>query len=172
MRITPEFLKLGLAESKRLLERNHVGRIAYLNGALVDIEPVGYVARAGWIFARSAHGSKLAAFGHSPYVAFEVDEVRGPFDWRSVVVHGTVYMLEKDGGPIEAREYDRALASLRTLMPSAMTADDPVPERAFLYGIHVVRIDGRMARSRGRRGGRSRKLGATTKSPRRRGDGF
>ena len=155
MRKTPEFETLTPAKSQRLLESKHVGRIAFLNGAHVDIEPVGYVARGAWILARSAHGSKLVAFAHAPYVAFEVDEVRGPFDWRSVVVHGTVYMLAKDGPPTEACEHARAIVSLRTLMPSAMTAADPVPERAFVYGIHVARIEGRMARS-GRRRGRKR----------------
>jgi nitroimidazol reductase NimA-like FMN-containing flavoprotein (pyridoxamine 5'-phosphate oxidase superfamily) len=148
MRKTPEFLSLTRRHSERVLARNHVGRLAFIKNAVADIEPIGYVANGGWIFMRSAYGSKLEALAHSPYVAFEVDEIDGPFDWRSVVVHGTIYLLPADGAPVEQREFKRALALIRRVMPDALTARDPVPERQVIYGLHIDQMEGRAARSR------------------------
>lgn len=157
MTAPPQFLVLAPKECAAVLERNHTGRIAFLREGRVDIEPVGYVARGNWIFVRSAYGAKLEAFAHNPYVAFEVDEVDGPFDWRSVVAQGTIYMLPADGAPIEQKEFERAVKALRTIMPHALTQSDPVPERVFVYGLHVDRLSGRMAQQAAKRsGGRKR----------------
>lgn len=165
---SPEFFVLTPADCVRILARNHVGRLAFRNAESVDIEPIGYVASGDWVFMRSAHGAKLEAIAHNPFVAFEVDEIDGPFDWRSVVVHGTIYLLPKDGAPIEQRQFERALKALRSAMPGAFTAADPVPERQIVYGLHIDRREGRMATSkRGRKPVRRTK--ATTRSaPRRR----
>jgi len=144
----PAFSVLTPADCARFLARNHVGRLAFRNAETVDIEPLGYVADRGWLFMRSAYGVKLEAIAHSPYVAFEVDEIEGPFDWQSVVVHGTIYLLPADGGPIEQRQFRRALKALQSAMPGVLTPTDPVPERQIVYGLHIDRLDGRMAQSR------------------------
>jgi hypothetical protein len=155
MTTSPLFLELTPKDCADVLERNHIGRIAFLREGRLDIVPVGYVARGNWIFVRSAYGAKLEAFAHNPYVAFEADEVDGPLDWRSVVAHGTIYMLPADGAPIEQREFQRAVKALRSIMPDALTPSDPVPERVFVYGLHVDRLSGRMAQQEAkRRGGR------------------
>ena len=143
----PQFYVLTPADCAEVLQRNHIGRLAFMNREIVDIEPIGYVAQGGWIFLRSAYGTKLEALVHNPYVAFEVDEVRSPLDWRSVVAHGTIYMLPSDGAPLEQHEYNRAVDALRGAMPEALTERDPVPERQIVYGLHVDRVDGRMAQS-------------------------
>jgi len=142
---TAQFLELSPREARAVLRRNHVGRIAYLKGRQVDIEPLGYVARGNWLFMRSANGTKLSALAHRPYAAFEVDEVHGPFDWRSVVAHGTVYRLPHDGAPIERRQFARAVAALRQMIPETLTKHDPVPERQVVYGFNIHAIRGRRA---------------------------
>jgi len=146
MRRSPEFLVLGPRGCRAILARNHLGRLAFAHDAVVDIEPIAYVASGAWLFMRSAPGTKLDALAHSPYVAFEVDEVDGPFDWRSVVAHGTIYRMPEDGSPIERRERRRAVTAFRRVMPTAFTSHDPVPERRIVYGLHVDRTDGRTAR--------------------------
>jgi uncharacterized protein len=147
MTIRPEFVELSRAECKEVLARNHVGRIAFRVDRRVEIMPLGYVARDEWIFLRSAYGAKLEAFMKDPFVALEVDEIDGPFDWRSVVVHGTIYLLQMDGGPIENRDARPAIEALRAAMPGAFSPDDPVPERRIIYGLYIQEIAGRMARS-------------------------
>ena len=149
----PVFRELGRDECEALLAVNHVGRIAYTFHDRADIEPIHYAFENGWIFGRTAEGSKLTTIGHHPYVAFEVDEVHSIFDWRSVVVHGTVYILDKESDPAREAEYRRALERLRRFLPQTLKSDDPTPFRTVLFGIHVDEVTGREARQDKRRRG-------------------
>ena len=54
----PLFAALTVDECGEVLGRNHVGRLAFLNEGIVDIEPVHYIAADSWIFV----GSMLATF--------------------------------------------------------------------------------------------------------------
>jgi len=137
----PVFKKLSITASRAFLRTSSVGRLAFLNRGRVDIQPVHYAARADWLFLRSAEGSKLTALAHNPYVAFEVDDVRDPLNWKSVVVRGTMYLLD-------AAERQRAVRALREVMPETLTPDDPTPERDVVYGIHIDEVSGRIAESR------------------------
>lgn len=147
MTAQPAFNALTPRECESILRRNHVGRLAFRNGAEIDIQPLSYVANGQWLFMRSAYGAKMEAIAHSPYVALEVDEIDGPFDWRSVVAHGTIYALSAEGGPVDRREFQRAVKALRRVMPSTLTLQDPVPQRETVYGLHIQRLEGRMAES-------------------------
>ena len=80
----PVFNKLTREEIDALLTRNTVGRIAYAFKDRVDIEPVNYAYADGWIYGRTSPGSKLHTLSHNRWVAFEIDESRGVFDWSSV----------------------------------------------------------------------------------------
>ena len=132
-----------------LLQRHHVGRMAYCFHNRVDITPLHYVYADGWLFARTSHGHKMEVLAHAPWVAFEVDEMEGVFDWRSVVVHGTVYTMPQDGSPLEAELWQRGVDALRRIVPETATDDDPVPYRSIVFGIHVVSVSGRASSSRG-----------------------
>src|SRR6476659_6971000 len=76
----PRIRELTRDEMEALLTRNNVGRIAYAFKDRVDIEPINYVYKDGWVYCRTSHGSKLETMEHHRWVAFEVDEVRGLFD--------------------------------------------------------------------------------------------
>ncbi len=140
----PVFSELSDAESIALLERHHVGRLAFTFRDRVDIEPISYVFRDRWVYARTSPGTKLQTVLHHPWVAFEVDDVRSRVDWSSVVVRGTIYFLEK-GSAEHRREYDAAVAILQSADPSAMTDDDATPHRRILFRIHADEITGRRA---------------------------
>jgi nitroimidazol reductase NimA-like FMN-containing flavoprotein (pyridoxamine 5'-phosphate oxidase superfamily) len=143
----PSFLEMPQAAAIALLERNHVGRIAYSFHDRVDVEPIGYVYRDGWVYARTSPGAKLSTLHHHQWVAFQVDEIQSPFDWLSVVVHGATYFLDPNRGPHDRREYDAALAVLRTIDPGALTSRDLTPERTHLFRVHAGEIAGRRATS-------------------------
>lgn len=170
--VSPEFTVLTTDECWSVLERNHVGRIAFLNQGVVDIEPVHYVANDLWVFARSAEGAKLEAFGHHPYVAFEVDEVADTFDWCSVVVHGTVYLMSQQGNRADRLAFERALESLRSFIPGTLADADPTPLRRTIYGIHADRLSGRRAVSRPAQAAKSRVARPRTPRTPRTPDGF
>jgi nitroimidazol reductase NimA-like FMN-containing flavoprotein (pyridoxamine 5'-phosphate oxidase superfamily) len=146
----PTFRAMTQRESLALLRRQHVGRIAFTFKDRVDIEPIGYVLSGGWLYGRTSRGQKLIQLKHNPWVAFEVDEIDGPFDWRSVVVHGTVYFLNPEGE--EHPDFGRAVRLFKKLDPRTLAASDPAPDRTIFFRIHVDRLSGRVA---------------TTKTPRR-----
>ena len=129
-------------EVDRLLRRNQVGRLAFSFRDRVDIAPIHYVYADGWIYGRTAPGTKLLTLAHNPWVAFETDEHDSLFAWRSVVVKGRVYVLGEDAPP---EAYERALARLRALIPETLTADDPTPARTTLFRISLDEVEGRMS---------------------------
>jgi uncharacterized protein len=141
----PSIVELSPRETEALLRAHHVGRIAYSWRDRVDVEPIHYVYDDGAIYARTSPGTKLLTLRHSPWVAFEVDEVHGLYEWRSAVVHGTVYVLPPDGTPAERETFARALALLRALEPAVLTDADPVPWRNVLFRISVGQLSGRRA---------------------------
>lgn len=142
----PQFRKLDSAEIHRLLSRNHVGRIAYARGTSIDIEPLHYVYAEGWLYGRTSRGVKLETTGESWWpAAFEVDEIEGLFQWRSVVVHGGFYTLDPERSAWERREWERAVERLRTLIPETFTPSDPTPHRDVVFRIAVQEVSGREA---------------------------
>jgi uncharacterized protein len=139
----PVFRDLSKEESESVLALNHVGRMAYSFRDAVDIRPVHYIFDESWLFGRTSLGDKLVTLQHHQWVAFEVDEIDGPFDWKSVVAHGTFYTLEPGGPEHDTRLFERALAAVKKLAPEALTDADPVPFRTELFGIRIDTISGR-----------------------------
>jgi uncharacterized protein len=141
----PTIRDLSRAECEAILARNHVGRIAYAGEGRVDIEPLNYAYADGWIYCRTSRGVKVAIIEHHRWVAFEVDEVDGLFDWRSVVVRGAVYFLNSDAPPVDQHSFVHGIELLRDLVPGAGTERDPVPFRLLVMRIHLDEVTGRAA---------------------------
>ena len=139
-------VELSREAGLRLLAEHHVGRIAFTFRDRVDIEPISYVYANGWIWARTSPGTKLTTVSHHPYVAFEVDEVQSASDWRSVVVHGTIYFIDAERGEEDRAIYDEAVRQLRSLDPSVFTDRDAAPHRQELFRIYVDEVSARSAR--------------------------
>jgi nitroimidazol reductase NimA-like FMN-containing flavoprotein (pyridoxamine 5'-phosphate oxidase superfamily) len=139
--------ELSREKSIGLLSRCHVGRLAFGFHDRVDIEPISYVYDDEWIYARTSPGTKLTTVRHHPWVAFEVDDVKGRYDWQSVVVRGTIYFIEPSRGLPDAEEYERAVEILRSVDRHAMTKADDAPHRQAIFRIHADEIIGRQATS-------------------------
>jgi nitroimidazol reductase NimA-like FMN-containing flavoprotein (pyridoxamine 5'-phosphate oxidase superfamily) len=143
MSTAPKFSKLGERACRALLRRHRVGRLAFSFKDRPDIEPIGFLLDGDWLYGRTSRGTKLVQLKHHPWVAFEVDEIDGPFDWRSVVVHGAVYFLNPSGE--EHPDFERALRLFRRRDPRILRSDDPVPDRTIFFRIHLDEITGRAA---------------------------
>jgi nitroimidazol reductase NimA-like FMN-containing flavoprotein (pyridoxamine 5'-phosphate oxidase superfamily) len=141
----PVFRKLDRDEIETILARNNVGRIAFSLHDRVDIEPINYVFDAGWIYGRTSQGAKLSTIAHHRWVAFEVDEVRGIFQWTSVVVKGAFYLIEADTSVRQEPAFNRGVELLRALIPQTLTANDPTPFRNSVFRIHLDEVTGRAA---------------------------
>ena len=144
-----QFRELDEAECRALLGRHHVGRMAYTFRDRVDIAPIHYFFDDGWLYGRTALGRKLEIVKHNRWVAFQVDEIEGPFDWRSVVVKGGVYLLRPDGSEEEILLHARALELMRSVAPAVLTIEDPAPEREILFRIHLDEVSGRSSSTKG-----------------------
>lgn len=143
----PSFRDLTPSECRFLLARHRFGRLAYTFHDRVDVEPISYVYVGGALVFRTAPGMKLQILAHHPWAALEIDEVEGAFDWQSVVVHGTVYLLHEDGTRAEARAYRSALRALTRVVPATLAAGDPAPFRTVVAKLHIDRMTGRAASS-------------------------
>jgi nitroimidazol reductase NimA-like FMN-containing flavoprotein (pyridoxamine 5'-phosphate oxidase superfamily) len=132
-------------EMHELLARNHVGRLAFSYHDRVDIRPIHYVYSDNWLFGRTSPSDKLDTLRHNQWVAFEVDEVAGPFDWRSVVAHGSFYRLTDDSKPQNRELREEALKLIRSFAPATLRDTDPVPFRTELFAIALDNLTGRVA---------------------------
>jgi nitroimidazol reductase NimA-like FMN-containing flavoprotein (pyridoxamine 5'-phosphate oxidase superfamily) len=100
----------------------------------------------GWIYARTSPGTKLTTVAHHPFVAFEIDDIRSPHDWRSVVVHGTIYFVDPERDGDDRAVYDEAVRHLQSVDKTAFTDDDSTPHRQQVFRIYVDEVTARSAR--------------------------
>lgn len=142
----PIFRQLSRDESERLLGRNHVGRVAFSFRDRVDIQPIHYVFHDGWIYGRTSQGTKLTTIAHHPWIAFEVDEVHGMFEWKSVVVKGAFYLLSGEESAATDLTFAHGVELLRELIPETFEANDPAAFRRSVFRIHLDEVTGREAK--------------------------
>jgi nitroimidazol reductase NimA-like FMN-containing flavoprotein (pyridoxamine 5'-phosphate oxidase superfamily) len=140
--------ELSRDECIGVLRANRVGRLAYEIDRLVDIEPISYALDEtdGLVICmRTSEGSKAIALSHRQWVAFQVDIIKGPLEWRSVVAHGSVYRVGSGTPALEEGLLKRTVAALREAIPDAFGANDPAPFRRTLLRLHVDLVTGRAA---------------------------
>lgn len=159
---SPWFGELTAAESRQLLARSKVARLAYVLGERVDIVPIHIVAHSENIYGRTSPGSRLSTIPDGRMVALEMDEHRGPFDWLSVVVHGAFSMLKAEAlradDPMELEIVGR-------LFEGVASEQDPVPFRNQVFRVHVSEITGRYAQPTGARRREPRHAGMDASTP-------
>lgn len=147
MQSVPTFSDMSTNECMKVLSRNDIGRLAFSFHDAVDIRPVNYVHDNGWIFGRTSPSEKLTTLRHNQWVAFEVDEIDGPFDWRSVIVRGSFYQTDPDGSTRDVSFHERAVAGIRKLNPVAFTNEDPAQFRTEVFAIHIDSLTGRSSQT-------------------------
>ena len=145
---SPWFGELTAAESRQLLARSKVARLAYVLSERVDIVPIHIVCWGENIYGRTSAGSRLSNIPEGTMVALQTDEHRGPFDWLSVVVHGGFSMLNAEA----LRAGDPAELEIVARLFEGVASDwDPVPFRNQIFRIHASEITGRYAQPTGAR---------------------
>ena len=134
-------------ESESLLNRHHVGRLAASFDGRHSLTLVNYAYADHWIYLRIETGARRTTIEHQPWVAFEVDEVDGIYDWRTVTVNGPVQFLSDDTHSSAWRDFHTAVQLIRSIVPRARTSQDPMPEREHLLRIYADSLIGSEARS-------------------------
>ena len=134
-------------ESLALLTKHHVGHVGISFHDLLRLKICNYIYSEGWIYARTELGEDLVMAKHHPWAAFDVTEVDGIYDWRSVEVWGAIEFLSSNAEGREWFEFENAVRLLRSAVPQVLTADDPMPQRVQLMRVHVDNILGHESRS-------------------------
>jgi nitroimidazol reductase NimA-like FMN-containing flavoprotein (pyridoxamine 5'-phosphate oxidase superfamily) len=90
--------KLNDHEIEAMLARNRYGRLGFALDGQLYIVPINYGYANGTLYGHASGrsdlgghatlGTKVRGMRQNPTVAFEVDEIRDPAHWRSVLLHG------------------------------------------------------------------------------------
>lgn len=141
----PLIEKLDRPACERVLAGQTVGRLAFTLHDRVDVVPLHFVYENGWVYGRMSPGGKLLTLLRNHSVAFEVDERRALFDWKSVVVHGPLYFIDPPEAGQHVQAYEHAIELLRRLLPDTLGEGDPVPFRTQIFTIRASEMSGRQA---------------------------
>jgi len=136
------------SEIEMIVSRNNVGRLAFTFHDRVDIEPIHYIYERGWLYGRTSEGQKLATLKHNQWVAFEIDEISDTFDWRSVVIHGSFWVIHPRGSSHSEELWAKAASLVGQIVPGALSESDPVDFRHILFRIAIADVRGRESRGR------------------------
>jgi uncharacterized protein len=140
------FRDLSRDEIEAMLLRNRVGRLAFSRHDRVDIQPIHFIYERGWLYGRTSEGEKISTLTQNQWVAFEVDEVTDLFDWRSLVIHGSFWIMHPRGSPRAEELWTKAAELVSGIIPGALTENDPVAFRQTLFRIAVGDVRGREAK--------------------------
>lgn len=143
-----EFRELARDEIEAMIGRNNVGRIAFAFHDRVDIEPIHYIYERGWLYGRTSEGEKLSTLAHNQWVAFEIDEIKDIFDWRSIVIHGSFWIIHPRGSPHAEELWAKAANLVGEIVPGSLTESDPVGFRHILFRVAISDVRGREAKMR------------------------
>jgi uncharacterized protein len=80
--------KLSDEQIEEVLHQNVLGRIGCNDGKKNYVVPINYVYDGRNIFAHSLLGMKIKIMRTNPSVCFEVDEMKGFTNWKSVIAWG------------------------------------------------------------------------------------
>jgi uncharacterized protein len=132
---------LSPEESYSLLRGSRVARLGCFDGAGPYVVPVNYVFDGEAVYVHSLPGRKVAAMRENPRVCLQVDEIRGDFDWRSVIAFGLYEELN------DPEERAHALGLLLSLFPrltpvESLVASDAAPPSIVVFRIRIERISG------------------------------
>jgi nitroimidazol reductase NimA-like FMN-containing flavoprotein (pyridoxamine 5'-phosphate oxidase superfamily) len=141
----PRIRNLSEREMGFVLARNCVGRIAYQGDGRVELVPVHYAYVEGGVVGRTSLGAKYLSWLTRDQVVMGVEEIHGLFDWRSVLVRGSVRILSPRGSAQERAAYAEAVSAIRSIIPGAFTERDPTPYRSAVFAIAPLEMTGRTA---------------------------
>lgn len=133
---------LSADEIARILARQRVGRLACAVDDHPYIVPITYAYDGEFFYGYGAPGRKIEVMRRQPRVCFEVDELDGESEWRSVVADGLFEEITDD---------DQRRTALRLLnghgpdsRPVGRSLD--AAPRLVLFRIRVTTRSGRFER--------------------------
>ena len=81
--------KLGDEDSLAILREGILGRLGCIASGWPYVVPVNYFFDGKDIYVHTLPGKKLDALRSNPRVCLQVDKIKDPYNWRSVIAYGT-----------------------------------------------------------------------------------
>jgi nitroimidazol reductase NimA-like FMN-containing flavoprotein (pyridoxamine 5'-phosphate oxidase superfamily) len=111
--------KLGDEDSLAILREGILGRLGCIASGWPYVVPVNYFFDGKDIYIHTLPGKKLDALRSNPRVCLQVDKIKDPYNWRSVIAYGTFEEISAE----ETRE------NILTRMYSRLPHMTPVESR-------------------------------------------
>jgi nitroimidazol reductase NimA-like FMN-containing flavoprotein (pyridoxamine 5'-phosphate oxidase superfamily) len=80
--------KLGNTDALAILREGTLGRLGCIAADWPYVVPVNYYVDGENIYIHTLPGKKLDALRANPRVCLQVDEIKDPYNWRSVIAYG------------------------------------------------------------------------------------
>jgi nitroimidazol reductase NimA-like FMN-containing flavoprotein (pyridoxamine 5'-phosphate oxidase superfamily) len=136
--------ELSTDEIEELLLHGHVGRLGCHAEGRTYIVPIAYAYDGESVIAHSSDGLKIRTMRANPAVCFEVDDIRGLDDWRSVIAWGAYEELWGRALESAAGLLQKRFAALRSNASANPRRHDV--ERAVVYRVRLTTKTGRFER--------------------------
>jgi nitroimidazol reductase NimA-like FMN-containing flavoprotein (pyridoxamine 5'-phosphate oxidase superfamily) len=140
--------ELTAAEIDQVLRAEVLGRIGCVADVWPYVVPINYVYEGGSIYANASEGLKLRAMRENPLVCFEVEQIRGTANWRTVIAQGRFEELLQDERERAVDIIAMRLARIETSASARLVQQGDVYRREefhrpVLFGIRVQKLSGR-----------------------------
>jgi uncharacterized protein len=122
--------ELSDAEIDEVLRAEVLGRIGCVADGWPYVVPVSYVYDGESIYAQGPDGLKVRAMRHDPRVCFEVEQIRSPSNWKTVIARGSFVELVDDASDRALQVMAVRLALLDTSASARLVEQDDIHRRA------------------------------------------
>ena len=140
----PQIVDLDNDEIAALLKRTHQGHLGLSREDHPYVVPITFAYDAPHVYFFTTEGQKTEFIDVNPLVCLQVEEVRDPHNWKSVILNG------KAGRLTDNESVERAMRLIRAINPRLAPAwsirwmDDSIRSNvAVVYRIEVDSSSGR-----------------------------
>jgi len=140
--------ELTAAEIEQVLHAEVLGHLGCIADGWPYVVPISYVYEGGSIYSNCSEGMKLQAMRENPLVCFEVEQIRGMANWRTVIARGRFEELLHDERERAVDILAMRLARIETSASARLVQQDDVYRkeeffRPVLFAIRVEALSGR-----------------------------
>jgi nitroimidazol reductase NimA-like FMN-containing flavoprotein (pyridoxamine 5'-phosphate oxidase superfamily) len=122
-------------EAMALLQAENLGRLGCISVDSPYVVPVNYFFDGQYIYSHSLPGKKIDALRSNPRTCLQVDEIKNPYSWRSVIAYGT---FEEVADEAERR---KALARLYSCLPHLTPVESRLANGERETIVFRIRVD-------------------------------
>lgn len=134
--------RLSEKEATDILARKHFAHLGcVLDDGAPYVVPINYLLKDGAAYIHSLEGKKLEALRNNNSACIQVEDIKSPFKWRSVIAFGE---FEEITDPEERSEaLDGLLAQFSTLTPvEGVNSADISAEELVVFRINIEEVTG------------------------------